>query len=167
MRYCYGFIIFLLTAMPALAQQPQRLQTVAGTLVLDQDNSGDCRLLLNQQVAQKFNCQAAYPPQVLGHFKGNLGSFQEVVVLQEMPMGNACNGGSLYFLGIRPNKSYQISAPLDFCGGKPPILTRRGNKIVVTMPGGQPNRGTGYIPPRIWQYENGKVTRVRPLILEH
>lgn len=163
----------LLLSIPAflaagcLAAAPvsgRTVPTVAGELkILEKNASGQCVVLLAGKAVHKLDCQFSYPPNLLGHFKGSFGSFQEVVVWQESPMGNACNGGPLHFLGIRGGGGYELSPPLDFCGGADPVLKQEAGRIVVTLPGGAPNRGPGTIPTRVWVYENGKLTKTKEL----
>jgi hypothetical protein len=98
-------------------------------------------------------------PEIYSYFGDSLAPFDEVVLLQFNMLGNACNGGPLRFLGLKADGSFQLSNEIEFCGGKQPIITWGGDKAIVTLPGGPPNRGSGYIPSETWTYEGGKVVR--------
>ena len=75
-------------------------------------------------------------------------------------MGNACNGGPIHFLGIRQSGAFQLSGPLDFCGGPDPIVKQDVPLITVTIPGGPPNRGAGTLATEVWCYEAGKLVKI-------
>jgi hypothetical protein len=139
----------------------QRIATVAGELQSILNNKTlECSVLLNNKPILKFDCEGAFPPKVVADFRKELGKLDEVVILQEAPMGNACNGGPLHFIGLRKDKSYQVSGPLDFCGGKTPVVKHQGEIISITFPGGPPNRGSGHIPTEKWKYHNGQLKKV-------
>jgi hypothetical protein len=98
--------------------------------------------------------------QILKRVSKGVPPFDEVIVFQQFMWGNACDGGPIWFLGLKKNGSFEISADIDFCGGRAPIIREDHNKITVIILGGPPNRGTGYIPGKTWVYKNGKVKRV-------
>ena len=75
-------------------------------------------------------------------------------------LGNACNGGDLIFLGLKTDKSYLLSNSIEFCGGRQPDITWGQNKVTVFIPGGPPNRGTGYIPPETVIHQKGFATKL-------
>ncbi|MCW5603858.1 MAG: hypothetical protein KIT18_04860 [Burkholderiales bacterium] len=139
-----------------------RISTVAGEMQYTLDEkTRECTFLLNEKPIHKINCEAAFLPKVIGHFREGLGPVDQLVVVQENPMGNACNGGPLHLIGLRKDRSYSVSAPLDFCGGKDPVLRRDGKDVFITFPGGPPNRGTGRIPAERWVYRDGQVKEAR------
>lgn len=138
----------------------QTQETAGGRLELgDKTAAGQCPVLLGGAVVLRIDCRTSYPPRVLGRFMGDFGRFEEVIVVQEQPMGNACNGGPLHFLGIR-NDGHEVSGPIDFCGGADPVLTHDGDRLRVTFPGGPPNRGETAVADEVWHYEDGRVTKV-------
>jgi hypothetical protein len=100
-------------------------------------------------------------PTVRTHHKTRVGPFAEVVLLQMGMLGNACDGGPLLFLGLKADHTYSVSEPIDFCGGKPPNVTWNSSRATVRIPGGPPNRGTGYIPGETWVYQNGVVKKLK------
>lgn len=150
-------------------------ETVAGTVrILDLDASrGDelsnCRFAveLGSKDVAHTNCRDDDDPfggqpqiDLLRDVRTPIPPFDEVLVLQQNGMGNACNGGPLWFLGLNRDGTYRVSKPIDFCGGRPPILNVEHQSIEVILPGGPPNRGTGTIPTERWSYRNGSITRV-------
>jgi hypothetical protein len=86
---------------------------------------------------------------------------KHVAAVQQNMWGNACDGGPLWFLGLKRDGSFSVSSPIDFCGGRPPVIKQTAGRIVVTLPGGPPNRGSGYIPTETWVYENGQVRQLK------
>ncbi|HBG06223.1 MAG: hypothetical protein A2075_00745 [Geobacteraceae bacterium GWC2_58_44] len=158
-------IILLLTLGLSLHEsfgEEKRLDTVAGEIrYIRNEKTSRCNVLLDNKSILKMECEFAYLPEIRGDFRENLGKFDEVVVLQENPMGNACNGGPLHLIGLRKDKSYQVSGPLDFCGGKDPIIKHTGEMISIIFPGGPPNRGTGDIPTEKWIFGNGKLKKTK------
>ncbi|WP_171974656.1 hypothetical protein [Leptolyngbya sp. 'hensonii'] len=162
MQRIIPWLLIGLITPSALAQKiTVELETIGGKFkILAPDAAGRCQVLLENKVINRLNCQNAYAPIVIGRFR-HLGNLEEVLVYQEIPRGNACNGGPLYFLGIRADSTYTLSPPLDFCGGADPLLKQQGPKLFVTFPGGPPNRGTGSLPTQIWQYENGKLRKIK------
>lgn len=154
------FFLLVLSSSSTYAEG-QRIPTVAGELQSILDNrTSECSVLLNNKPILKFDCEGAFLPKVVADFRGTLGKLDEVVVLQETPMGNACNGGPLHFIGLRKDKSYRVSGPLDFCGGKYPVIKHQGEIISIIFPGGPPNRGSGHIPTEKWKYRNGQLKKV-------
>lgn len=147
------------------------LRTIAGELkIFEVEAHCKYRLMLDDKVILQTDCQnessdlnATPEPTIHTYHKalGGLGDFDEVVLLQMQMLGNACDGGDLIFLGLRSNKSAVLSKAIDFCGGRPPVITWGPDKVTVFIPGGPPNRGTGYIPSETWVYEKGLVKRSR------
>jgi hypothetical protein len=172
------FLVLLLAvqAKLACAQQPSTsvfsdtLKTVAGELrIVSLDESCKFNVTLNGKVILRTDCQdesniwSGTPiPVIHTFYKANgVRPFDEVVLLQMNMLGNACNGGPLLFIGFKEDKSYSMSESIDFCGGVPPVITWSDSKVIVLLPGGPPNRGTGYIPPETWIYQNGFVKQVK------
>lgn len=100
-------------------------------------------------------------PKVKRVFASGVPPFEQVVLFQQWALGNACNGGPLWFLGVRKDGSYQISDEIPFCGGRAPVIKQDVKKIVVVIPSGRPNRGSGHTPTKTWHYTAGKVVEVR------
>lgn len=154
-------LIFIQTVTPALAKE-ELVNTVAGNVRFTRnEKTSQCEVLLEHKPILKIECEFAYVPKITAHFRGTLGRFDEVVVLQENPMGNACNGGPLHLIGLKKDKSYYVSGPLDFCGGKDPIIELQGEIISITFPSGPPNRGSGHIPAERWIFQNGQLKKSR------
>ena len=145
------------------------ISTIAGELtVRETDQACAYEVRIGGKLVLKTNCQdesdpyAGTPlPVIYSYFPGDsIEPFDEVVLLQFNMFGNACNGGPLRFLGLKEDGTYQLSGEIDFCGGKRPVVTWGDNKGTVLLPGGPPNRGTGYIPSETWVYQGGKVRRL-------
>ncbi len=146
------------------------LFTVAGQLtILEMEPHCKYNILLADKIIFQTDCQNesskyyATPEPTIHTFHKSLagvGDFDEVVLFQMQMLGNACDGGDLIFLGLRKNRSYVLSSGIDFCGGRPPVITWGPDKVTVLIPGGPPNRGKGYIPPETWVYQNGRVKKL-------
>jgi hypothetical protein len=177
-RVLVSYCVLLIAAQvkPANAQEQQAsffadsLKTIAGELkIVPLDESCKFNVTLNGRIVLRTDCQdesniwATTPIPVIHTFykSGGVRPFDEVVLLQMNMLGNACNGGPLLFIGLKQDKSYSLSESIDFCGGAPPVVTWSHDKVTVLLPGGLPNRGTGYIPSETWIYQNGLVRQVR------
>lgn len=97
-----------------------------------------------------------YPlPNVILHINKGVVPFDEVFVLQQRMWGNACDGGPVWFLGVKNDGTYSVSDAIDYCGGPPPILSVLPEKVTVTGP------GSDVLSPEVWIYEDGKVSQVK------
>ena len=147
------------------------LHTIAGDLkILELKANCQYRVQLNDEIIFKTDCDdessqyyATPEPTIHTYYKSldGLGDFEEVVLLQMQMLGNACDGGDLIFLGLKKNGSYRLSNSIEFCRGRPPLITWATDKVTVFIPGGPPNRGKGYLPSETWIYRKGMVTRER------
>jgi hypothetical protein len=146
------------------------LKTIAGELkIVALDESCKFNVTLNGKVVLRTDCDdeknqwSNTPIPVLHTYYKSQGvhPFDEVVLLQMNMLGNACDGGPLLFLGLKADKTFSLSPSIDFCGGSPPVVTWSSSRVIVLIPGGPPNRGTGYIPSETWLYENGLVKQVK------
>jgi hypothetical protein len=99
-------------------------------------------------------------PEILQRYPEGIAPFDEVLVFQQQMRGNVCNGGPLWILGLRRDGSHAVSEPIDFCGGRDPVLSAQRDELDISLPGGPPNRGEGTIPTETWRYRDGKVSRV-------
>lgn len=176
-----GFVcccILLLASQAYVAQAQEQsasvfadnLKTVAGELkIVPLEESCKFNVTLNGRVVIRTDCRddsnvwSETPIPVVHTFykSGGVHPFDEVVLLQMNMLGNACDGGPLLFIGLKGDKSYSLSESIDFCGGAPPVVTWSDGKVTVLIPGGPPNRGTGYIPSETWVYQNGLVKQVK------
>lgn len=174
MKPAFAVFVLVLASVAASGQTgaaKDSLHTIAGDLRIIELKS-NCRyqVVLNDKLVLSTNCDdestryyATPEPTIHSYFKSLTGTsgFEEVVLLQMQMLGNACDGGDLIFLGLRKNGTYSLSKPIEFCGGRPPVINWSANKITVVLPGGPPNRGTGYIPSETWVYRNGIVSKSR------
>jgi hypothetical protein len=151
----------------------QSLKTVAGELKIIQLDEGELghkfTVTLNDKTILKTDGDdeasefAAFPiPEILKRVDQSVPPFDEVVIFQQNMWGNACNGGPIWFLGLKKDGSYDRSEKIDFCGGRAPVIQTAPGKITITFPGGPPNRGTGYVRGETWVYENGRVRQLKP-----
>jgi hypothetical protein len=142
--------------------EERRISSIAGEVKYSlNEKTSECIFLLNEKPIHKIDCEAAFLPIVIGDFREGLGPVDQLIVVQENPMGNACNGGALHLIGLRKDATYSVSPPLDFCGGKDPVLRRERKNVFITFPGGAPNRGTGRIPTERWVYQDGQIKEVK------
>jgi len=143
------------------------IPTIAGTLAIKAERTGCAyEIVLGRKRVLTTNCDDtadpndAFPiPVVLKHFDGGPSPFDQVFVVQQNTMGNACNGGPIWFLGLRRDGSHIVSQQIDFCGGADPVILAESGRIVVHIPGGPPNRGIGYVPPETWAFDGRAVRR--------
>lgn len=168
-----GYVPASASAAQAGARPPasdDTLDTVAGQLAIvplsDETlpwrfavRLGDATLM----TTGKGGAFADYPkPAVLRHLTQPLPPFDQVVVLQQHMYGNACNGGPLWMLGLDRDGSHDVSEPIDFCGGKAPVIELDDDRLVITLPGGPRNRGAGTLPTETWIYQDGEVRQAQP-----
>jgi hypothetical protein len=165
MLVCSGQAIGQQSASPF----PDSRMTVAGELeIIPLDETCKFNVALGGKVILTTDCEvesnpwASTPiPTIHSHHKTKVSPFDEVVLLQMNMLGNACDGGPLLFLGLKKDQTYAWSEPIDFCGGKAPVVTWGSSRVTVRIPGGPPNRGSGYIPGETWVYQNGAVKKVK------
>ena len=147
------------------------LYTVAGLLkVIVHEESCRYEVVLNGKRIWHSDCHATSSaeadmpiPTIHTYYKQGVQPFAEVILMQQQMVGNACNGGPLWFIGLYQDGSYALSQRIAFCGGRQPIVTWSENKITVVLPGGPPHRGTRIIPTVTWVYENGQVKQTKVL----
>ena len=145
------------------------LHTIAGDLkIIEVKANCQFNVTLNDKVILKTNCDdesstyyATPEPTIHTYYKSleGLGEFEEVILFQMQMLGNACDGGDLIFLGLKKNGMHSLSNSIGFCGGRAPVITWGTDRVTVFIPGGPPNRGTGYLPSETWVYEKGRVTK--------
>jgi hypothetical protein len=138
---------------------PRVVSTVAGVLTIVEPPG--CGIMLGARAILVPGCQESI--EAVKHFANGLMPFDEVVVLQEVSMGNACNGGPIWFLGLRRDGTFELSKPLDFCGGKDAVIRPEPGRITVFIPGGTPNRPvnpTDYIPSETWAFQQGQLAQL-------
>ncbi len=165
-------IAVIVTTLSALAADPPgsavvaRRTTIAGELTitrLGEGFDGPYRIALGDRlVLQTDNDKPAEGmpiPNILTSFP-RVAPYDEVVVMQQNTAGNACNGGPIWFLGLLKSGDVTISTPIDFCGGADPVIDRKGARIVLTFPGGPPNRGDGRLPTEVWVFEHGMARQL-------
>ena len=151
-------------------QVKERLATPAGEIRITQLDAGELgnkfavtlgdKSILQTNGEEDGQFSDSPVPTILKHFNA-VTPYDAVVVFQQNMWGNACDGGPLWFLGLKRDGTFSVSSPIDFCGGRPPVIRQTAGRIIVTLPGGPPNRGEGYIPTETWVYENGRVRQLK------
>jgi hypothetical protein len=89
---------------------------------------------------------------LLRHFDGPAGQ-RSILLFQVTTAGNACNGGSLFFIRVAQSAAPQYSDVFDYCGGPDPMVGAMPDKILINVPAHAPNRGTGMIPAKNMEYD--------------
>ncbi|MCB1745408.1 MAG: hypothetical protein KDK91_33890 [Gammaproteobacteria bacterium] len=136
----------------AHAREGEWISTRSGTLLVTAaDTRGECRVELAGRTVKRFDCSFAYAPSVLGHMPPGSAGPDEIVVLQESPMGNACNGGPLHVLAIDGKGGTRWASPIDFCGGADPRVNSDGQAVHIVLP------ASGELPAEHWVYADGML----------
>ncbi len=157
-----GRYLAAIALVATVVAQTTNHQTVAGIFeIKPKGSNGNCEALLAGKLVRSFECEYSYTPGIIAYYDKGNGKFENVVVIQESPMGNACNGGALHILGIQKDGSFSIADPIDFCGGRNPVVEKKETRVRITFPGGPPNRGSGYIPTVVWEYSNGVLKKIK------
>jgi len=168
---CVTLIAILLATSTAQDSKKSRfaeeLSTIAGVLrILEQEPNCRYDVVLDRKTIWHTDCHDASStdtdmpiPTIHTYYKQGVKPFPEVILMQQQMLGNACNGGPLWFIGLRQDGSYALSHHIAFCGGRQPVVTWSEDKVTVVLPGGPPNRGTGFLPTVTWVYEDGQVRR--------
>lgn len=159
MNKLFAFALCLCCWHANVSAEAQQIETALGQIqyAINEDSS-QCEFKHQEQLLMSFSCEFAYPPSVLGVFDGEFGEFTQVVILQESPMGNACNGGNLHLLGIRADNSAKDAGEISFCGGLDPELKIDPKQIIILFPGSTPNRGEGETESEMWVFD-GSLTK--------
>ena len=156
-----GFIAGMLVSMACQAEEKSVTGTVVPISFVRNETTNQCEVLVNRISSLQFDCEGAYLPRVVANYSGGLGDLIQVLIIQELPGGNACHGGPLHILAITREKKPLVADTIDFCGGKDPVITRKADTVFVALPGGPPNRGEGIIPAQRWSYKDGILTRTK------
>lgn len=137
------------------------IKTKGGDLNVNLIDNKTCQGQIKNKTVFEFACVDQYPPQSLGLFKLKDKNYSEVLILQEAPMGNACNGGPLHLFGVNSNNQFTNLGTIDFCGGKDPIIKTTKNTITITFPTSSLNHGDGTSSTEKWQYTEGKISKLK------
>ena len=168
-----GILLVLITFIgstsgwPSSAATREEFATPGGPLVIEQLDDQP----LGREFAVRLAGQAvlyakegadgtAFPdfpqPKIVTYVGEPIGLFDAVVVFQQFSYGNACNGGPVWFLGVRRDGSYARSAPIDACGGAPPRVTVDRGVIHLTL---QQNGLSSLVEE--WIYSGARQERIR------
>ncbi|MCB0329292.1 MAG: hypothetical protein KDD70_06505 [Bdellovibrionales bacterium] len=121
----------------------------------------DCVLLYREAPVRRFDCSSNEEPALKGYFNGKHGEATSVLIVQEQPLGNACNGGPIHLIPEIENKRIGAPKSIDFCGGQDPIFAQAKEGLVILIPGGPPNRGEGTIPSEVWLYDGVELVQYK------
>lgn len=120
-------------------QVKERLATPAGEVRITQLDAGELgnkfavtlgdKLILQTNGGESGQFSDSPVPTILKHFDA-VTPFDAVIVFQQNMWGNACDGGPLWFLGLKGDGSFSVSSPIDFCGGRQPVVK---NQPVVSL----------------------------------
>jgi hypothetical protein len=160
---------------PTRAETVEEIATPAGPLVVDATNnqtfSREFKIILGgQTVLHTIEGGSGAPflnfpePTVIRYVAEPIGPFDAVAVFQQFSSGNACNGGPIWFLGIRKDGRFTVSSQIDFCGGLSPEIWIDHGVIHVKLPVDEKER----LPrdarnplPEEWAYSGQGLTRIR------
>jgi hypothetical protein len=132
-----------ISCWPALASTKKEIPTPGGPLIIeyvsDQEPSREFNVFLSgQTILHSKEGDAPFPgfpePKVIKYFGEPIGPFEAVAVFQQFSLGNACNGGPIWMLGISHDRSFTRSDPIDNCGGPAPEVTVNNGAIHVIFP---------------------------------
>lgn len=117
----YGIILLnLLNADEISASIQEASQEVFSAFSISTNaKNNQCSITINDKIIYQRKCEYEYDPRLI--FYAPLGNWNEVWVFQDMPMGNACNGGNLrIFERESGNNTIRYRGEIDFCGGLNP-----------------------------------------------
>lgn len=153
--------VTLLCWLPCTAQGETRaIAEAVVPLAIHRDAVGDrCKVTQDNRVILDIDCDAAALPQVIRHFTDNIAPLRQILVLEEVPGGNACDGGPKHVLVIGADGNARHAGRIDWCGGPAPVFARAGRRIVITQPAHPPRRGEGIIPMQQHFIDDGTLNR--------
>lgn len=106
-----------------------------------------------------FQKEFFYEPEVLASFKL---SNEIVHVLQEVPQGNACDGGDIYIIWLEIDDKVQdkyrnVMRKIDYCGGHTPDISMKGEYVGVYFPPLKSSRWNEenpvFVPGETWLFK--------------
>jgi len=141
----FAALFLLISCWTALASIKQEIATPAGPLIIehinDQEPLREFKVRLAKRTilySKEGDPATAFPyfpePVVIRYVPGPIGVFDAVAVFQQFSLGNACNGGPIWFLGISSDGKFARSEPIDACGGTSPQVTVNHGVIHLTVP---------------------------------
>nr|CBA33934.1 hypothetical protein Csp_B21510 [Curvibacter putative symbiont of Hydra magnipapillata] len=154
--------LILVTMMGLAAAEEKAVKTHGGELRYGKnETSGTCSISLSRRTLVQFDCADAYLPELIFQSSQHAKEQGQVLVIQENPMGNACNGGPIYVIGITADGSTVTSPRIDFCGGKAPVFSEQKEGLRITFPGGGRNHGKGKTPDEVWHWSRGQLKKIK------
>lgn len=93
--------------------------------------NNQCSITINDKVIYQRKCEYEYEPRLV--FYAPLGNWNEIWIFQDVPMGNACDGGTLrIFERISGKNQIHYRGEIDFCGGPNPSFELKRNTLKIT-----------------------------------
>ncbi|MGY6274210.1 hypothetical protein [Methylomonas sp. MgM2] len=153
-------------------QYMENITTPGGTLIIRQLDQwllgAEFVVILGQHEVlhtEEGNNRRSFPdfpePRVIAYVAKRMPPFSAVAVFQQFSWGNACNGGPIWFLGIREEGTFLVSDAIDYCGGPLPIISVTEDAVYVVLPASKLADGDKPISKRVWIFRQGKVQQVR------
>jgi hypothetical protein len=119
-----------------------------------------CELAFGDRSLFTAPCETQAPPKLIRRIINPLGPMAEVLVFQEQPAGNACNGGPLHIVGISRRLKFLETRSIDFCNGAEPVFTLNGSAITITLTPWQTSSGEIALLTTRWLYSNGRLKKL-------
>lgn len=113
-------------------------------------------------VAVRENYETNDQIEVMGRYHPS-HSNDLVVLFQTSMLGNACNGGSLFFIRFKTDGTTAYSELFSHCGGPDPKIVQEGDTVTISVRDHHPNRGTGIIKGYASTYDltTNKLTELK------
>lgn len=124
------------------------LQGNAMSIITDTKNDV-CSISIDSKIVHKRKCEFEYNPKLI--FYAPLDNWNDVWVFQDIPMGNACDGGTLRIFERKSgDKEIIYRGEIDFCGGLNPSfeLKRETLKII------------NEVSARTYLFKEGKIEEI-------
>lgn len=146
----YFYLIFLLIIISC--------KTYSIEIISDAEDDNYV-VLMEKGIKSYFPKEFFSEPDILGSF-----TFSDNIihVIQEVPDGNACNGGDIYIIWINTKKTdkreyKKAIRVINYCGGYDPVVSLQNGYLKVYMKPYKKDRwgteNTTYVPGSIWLYK--------------
>lgn len=154
-------LVLSMIALPAIAAVT-KLATSAGLVEVSRNEATNlCSVTWKGKALSAWACEYEYDPNVLRHVKQVSGGYDEVLVIQKSPQGNACNGGRILVFGVDNGSAVQEVGQIDYCGGPTPSVSATSSVLKISWPDAPPNRGSGIVPGEVWAVEKRVLRKLK------
>ncbi|HMD67351.1 MAG TPA: hypothetical protein VKF42_00635 [Chitinivibrionales bacterium] len=98
-------------------------------------------------------------PSIIGKWDKNTSPFEEIIILQESGVGQACNDiGNFHFLGITQTGNTEfLRDSVQGCGVSA-VADHENSRMIIDQINSVQGQ-VAYIPCEVWKYANGRVFR--------